>query len=84
MIETFKQSQDFADISYMIDHISDIDARIDVLTKLGYRIGVSIIKPHHTVKNIVVGKNKKEVRMQITPKIGNINIAKCAVIEIKK
>ena len=83
MIEKFKKSQDFIDISYMIDHVDDIDFRISLLEELGYKIGTSIVKEDLGVKHIIIGK-KNEIRMQITPKFKNINIARCVIIEHNK
>lgn len=80
MIDKFKNSQDFIDISYMIDHVKNIDFRISLLQDLGYVIGTSIVKSDFGEKHIMIGK-RKEIRMQITPKYKNINIARCVVIE---
>lgn len=82
MINKFKKSQDYIDISYMIDHVEDIDFRISLLQELGYRIGTSIVKDDLGVKSILLGK-RNEIRMQITPKFKNINIARCVIIEPK-
>lgn len=82
MIERFKNSQDFIDISYMIDHVNDIEFRISLLEGLGYRVGTSIVKTDLGVKHIVLGK-KNEIRMQVTPKCKNLNIARCVIIEPK-
>lgn len=82
MIDKFKQSQDYIDISYFIDHVSDIDFRLSLLEELGYNIGTAIVKGDFGEKNIVIGK-RNEIRMQVTPKYKNINIAKCIVIEPK-
>jgi hypothetical protein len=38
MIEKFKSSQDFIDISYMIDHVEDIKFRLSLLEELGYKL----------------------------------------------
>ncbi len=84
MIEKFKKSQDFIDICYMIDHVDDLQARISVLETLGYKVGISVVKDNNAVKDIVVAKNKKELRIQVTPKFGNLNYAKCVVVEPKK
>lgn len=83
MIEMFKKSQDFIDISYMIDHVKDIDFRLSLIEELGYKLGTSIVKEDLGVKNIVIGK-KNEIRMQVTPKFNNINIARCVIIEPNK
>lgn len=82
MIEKFKQSQDYIDISYFIDHVEDIEFRLSLLEELGYTIGTAIVKNDLGVKHIIIGK-KNEIRMQVTPKHKNINIARCVIIEPK-
>lgn len=81
-IEKFKKSQDYIDICYMIDHVKEEETRIDVLQVLGYKIGLDIVKIDKGVKNIYVGK-KNDLRMQVTPKFKNVNIAQCVIIESK-
>jgi hypothetical protein len=81
-IEKFKKSQDYIDICYMIDHIKEEETRIDVLQVLGYKIGLDIVKIDKGVKNIHIGK-KNDLRMQVTPKFKNVNIAQCVIIESK-
>ena len=81
-IEKFKKSQDYIDICYMIDHIKEEETRIDVLQVLGYKIGLDIVKIDKGVKNIYIGK-KNDLRMQVTPKFKNVNIAQCVIIESK-
>lgn len=66
----------------MIDHVNDIDFRLSLLEELGYRIGTSIVKVDLGVKHIILGK-KNEIRIQVTPKHKNVNIAKCVIIEPK-
>ena len=83
MIDKFKSSQDFIDISYMIDHVKDIDFRLSLLEELGYKVGTSIVKNDLGVKHIVMGK-RNEIRMQVTPKFKNLNIARCVIIEPNK
>ncbi len=78
-IHLFKQSQDYKDICYMIDHVKDISVRLDILEKLGYHIGNDIVKFDLGVKNIIIGK-RNEIRIQVTPKYKNINIANCAIL----
>lgn len=82
MIDKFKQSQDYIDISYFIDHVDDIEFRLSLLEELGYNIGTAIVKKEFGEKHIIIGK-RNEIRMQVTPKYKNINIAKCVVIEPK-
>jgi hypothetical protein len=81
-IEKFKKSQDYIDICYMIDHVKEEETRIDVLQVLGYKIGLDIVKIDKGVKNIYIGK-KNDLRMQVTPKFKNVNIAQCVIIESK-
>ena len=81
-IENFKKSQDYIDICYMIDHVKEEETRIDVLQVLGYKIGLDIVKIDKGVKNIYIGK-KNDLRMQVTPKFKNVNIAQCVIIESK-
>lgn len=80
LINKFKLSQDYIDICYMIDHVNDIDARVSCLECLGYRVGVDVVKIDFGVKNVYIGK-KNDIRIQITPKNKNINLAKCVIIE---
>jgi hypothetical protein len=49
---------------------------------LGYKIGLDIVKIDKGVKNIYIGK-KNDLRMQVTPKFKNVNIAQCVIIESK-
>lgn len=81
--DEFRETQDYKDICYMIDHVEDLDARISVLEELGYRIGVSVIKPWNMLKSIIIGKDNN-FRVQITPKVGNLQFAQCAIVENKK
>ena len=74
-------TRDFNDIEYFIDHVDNIDARIDVLMKLGYKIGVEIVtKESDKVKKVVVGK-RGELRIQITPALKGLPLAKCVILE---
>lgn len=79
-IDKFKHTQDYIDICYMIEHVEDDEVRLDVLQCLGYKIGIDIIQIDNGVKNIYIGK-KNEIRMQVTPKFKNVNIARCVIIE---
>ena len=73
--------RDFKDIEYFIDHVDNIDARIDTIRLLGYKIGVDVVtKETDVVKKVIVGK-KGELRVQIAPAMKGINLAKCAIIE---
>lgn len=82
-IDEFKDTRDFRDICYMVDHVHEIPPRLDVLEKLGYKIGVMVVKDDTNFKKIVLSKNKKDFRIQVTPKFTSINCAKCVVIEPK-
>lgn len=75
-------TRDFKDIEYFIDHVSDITARVDVLQKMGYKIGVDVVKDKTTdvVKKVIVGK-KGELRIQITPQLKGVPLAKCVILE---
>ena len=74
-------TRDFNDIEYFIDHVSDIDARIDVLEKLGYKIGVDIVtKETDKVKKVIIGK-KGEIRIQVAPAPKGFPLAKCVILE---
>lgn len=73
--------RDFNDIEYFIDHVDNIDARIDVLKKLGYKIGVDVVtKETDRVKKVIVGK-RGELRIQISPAEKGLPIAKCIILE---
>jgi hypothetical protein len=74
-------TRDFNDIEYFIDHVSDIKARIDVLQKLGYKIGVDVVtKETDIVKKVIVGK-RGELRIQIAPAEKGLPLAKCVILE---
>lgn len=74
-------SRDIKDIGYFIDHVFDIEARIDVLEKMGYKIGVDVVnKDTDCVKKVIVGK-KGELRVQIAPALKGVPIAKCVILE---
>lgn len=80
--DEFRETQDYKDICYMIDHVEDLNARISVLQELGYRIGVNAIKPYNMLKSILIGKDNS-FRVQITPRVGNLTFAQCAIVENK-
>ena len=67
IIDSFKQSQDYKDICYMIDHFSRTDIMISCLEDLGYKIGLDLVtsKDKPELKKIIIGK-KNEIRVQIT------------------
>lgn len=73
-------TRDFNDIEYFIDHVKNIDARIDVLEKLGYKIGVDVVsKENDKVKKVIVGK-RGELRIQIAPAPKGLPLAKCVIL----
>jgi hypothetical protein len=73
-------TRDFNDIEYFIDHVSNIDARIDVIQKLGYKIGVDVVtKETDKVKKVIIGK-RGEMRIQIAPSPVGIPLAKCVIL----
>jgi hypothetical protein len=74
-------TRDFNDIEYFIDHVENIDARIDVLEKLGYKIGVDVVsKDSDKVKKVIVGK-RGELRIQIAPAPKGLPLAKCVILD---
>lgn len=81
--DEFRETQDYKDICYMIDHVDDLNARISVLEELGYRVGVVTIKPWNMLKSILIGKDNN-FRVQITPRVGKLNFAQCVIVENKK
>lgn len=83
MVKSFINGQDYKDICYFIDHVADVSVRLSCLEELGYRIGTDIVKGESKVKSVKIGK-QGEIRMLVTPKFKNINIARCVIIENKK
>lgn len=73
----FIKTQDYIDISYMIDHIDDYELRVEMIEKLGYLV-TSLKTENNSVK--VISKHGKKIKMQITPKIGLIGIARFVII----
>jgi hypothetical protein len=74
-------SRDFKDIAYFIDHVQHLDARVDVLEKMGYKIGVDVVtKETDKVGKVIVGK-RGELRIQITPAQKCFPLAKCVILE---
>ena len=73
-------SIDIRDINYFIDHVKNVDLRIDIIKKLGYKIGVNVITDNCREKDITIGK-RKEIRIQIAPKVASSPLVKCAIIE---
>ena len=72
---------DLKDIAYFIDHVDYINARVDVLEKMGYKIGVDVVnKETDKVGKVIVGK-KGELRVQIAPAQKGLPLAKCVILE---
>ena len=74
-----KYALDIRDINYFIDHVKNVDLRVDIIKKLGYKIGVNIVTKNSVEKEITIGK-RKEIRVQITPKLSSSPLVKCAII----
>ena len=55
--ERFKR--DYRDICYFVDHVKDINLRIDIIKSLGYKIGVNIVTDSSTEKSLTIGKRKE-------------------------
>jgi hypothetical protein len=73
--------RDFRDIGYFIDHVHDDDARVDVLEKMGYKIGVDVVtKETDKLGRVIVGK-KKEFRIQISQSKKGLPLVKCIILE---
>lgn len=77
MEHEFMKTQDYIDISYMIDHIGDYELRVEMIEKLGYFV-TSLKTENDAVK--VISKYGKKIKMQITPKIGLFEIARFVII----
>ena len=74
-------SRDFKDIAYFIEHVQHLDARVDVLEKMGYKIGVDVVTNEtDKVGKVIVGK-KGELRVQITPSKKGFPLVKCIILE---
>ena len=73
-------TRDFRDIQYFIDHVDCIDARVDVIEKLGYKIGLDVVTKESIVGRITKGK-KGEFRVQITPAKESFPLVKSAIVE---
>ena len=59
--------RDYRDICYFVDHVKNINLRVDILKKMGYRLGVDVASKEGYEKRVVIGK-RKEKRIQISPK----------------
>lgn len=83
MLVKFKNSQDYIDICYMIDHVRDVDVRLSVLEQLGYKVGTIITRNDSNIKDYYIDK-QDNIRMQVTNKFNKVNIASCVIINPKK
>ena len=77
MEHEFMKTQDYIDISYMIDHIGDYELRVEMIEKLGYFV-MSLKTENDAVK--VISKYGKKIKMQSTPEIGLFEIARFVII----
>ena len=73
-------SRDYRDICYFVKHVKDIDLRISLLQELGYRIGLNVIRKGDKEMDIIIGK-RGERRIQVTPQLTKLPVAKCVIIE---
>lgn len=73
-------SIDIRDINYFIDHVKNVDFRISLIKQLGYKVGVNVVTNDCQEKDITIGK-RKEIRIQIAPKLSISPLVKCAIIE---
>lgn len=79
LIENFKQTQDYIDICYMIDHVEDNEIRTDILIKLGYQVVSTITQKFHKAKHISIGRNN-EIIIQIIDKIEIVDLVRNIII----
>ena len=75
-----KFQRDYRDICYFVDHVKDIDLRIDLIKSLGYNIGVNIVNESSVEKSVTIGK-RNELRIQIAPVLPRSQIVQCAIVE---
>jgi len=71
--------RDYRDICYFIDHVKNVELRVDILKSLGYQIGINVVGDKSKEKDIIIGK-RKEKRIQITPKFEYGPVAQCVVL----
>ena len=74
--------RDYRDICYFINHVKNIDYRIDLIKSLGYKIGFNIVKDkkNDKEKTVTIGK-RKEYRVQIAPINKKSPLVACAIVE---
>ena len=75
-----EKSRDIRDINYFIDHVKNVPLRIDIIKKLGYKIGFNIANEKSYEKDITIGK-KNDIRIQIVPKDKSFPLVQCAIID---
>jgi hypothetical protein len=74
-------TRDLKDIAYFIDHVDYINARVDVLEKMGYRVGVDVVNKETDKVGKVIDGKKGELRVQIAPAQKGLPLAKCVILE---
>lgn len=74
--------RDYRDICYFIDHVKDLEYRVDLIRSLGYKIGVNVAKNSNVdkEKQVTIGK-QKEYRVQITPLKKGVPLVVCAIVK---
>ena len=71
---------DIRDICYFIDHVKNIDLRVDVIRQLGYEIGYNVSYDGCKEKDIIIGK-RNEMRIQISSKTSSSPLVRCAILK---
>ena len=67
-IKKFKESIDYRDICYMIDHIESEDIMLSCLDRLGYKTGINIVLGSESFskpKSVMIGM-RGEFRVQVS------------------
>lgn len=82
LIRTFKRSQDYRDICYMIDHVENTEVLLSCIEGLNYKLGTNMMMKENKrdPKSVIIGTNG-EFRVQIT-KCEDM-FAACAIVERK-
>lgn len=80
LVASFKKTDDYRDICYMVDHVRDIEVRLSCLEALKYRLGLNLaIKDtRKEIKSVTIGK-KGEFRVQVTECEDMFSV--CAIVE---
>lgn len=83
LIKSFKRSQDYKDICYMIDHVENKEVRLSCIEELNYKIGTDMMikETQKGPKSVIIGRNG-EFRVQVT-KCEDM-FAACAIVEKQK